>query len=106
LLAGVAAIGLLKLFRRGQLDADAGEEAQPAIRSAPLRVRVQPRPVAAPVETPTLFLHDGALQTGPFTLTQVQAMLRSGQINHEVQYWSEGLDEWQSVAELSDRPSG
>ncbi len=57
-------------------------------------------------ETPTIFLHDGTTQTGPFTLTQVQAMLHTGAISHETQYWSEGLDAWQSVADLSGQPGG
>jgi membrane associated rhomboid family serine protease len=105
-LAGLAAIGLLKLFMHGQLGVNAEEEVRPIITPAPIRVRVQPRRVAEPVETPTIYLHDGAQQTGPFTLSQVQGMLRTGQINHGVQYWSDGLDEWRNVAELSDRPGG
>jgi membrane associated rhomboid family serine protease len=62
-------------------------------------------PAAFPTsETPTIFLHDGTEQTGPFTLTQVQAKLRSGEINLDAQYWSEGMDDWQDVVELSDQP--
>jgi hypothetical protein len=55
-------------------------------------------------ETPTLFLYDGAAQTGPFTLTQVQAKLLNGEISRDAQYWSEGMTEWQNVLELSSQP--
>jgi hypothetical protein len=62
-------------------------------------------PAAFPTsETPTIFLHDGTEQTGPFTLTQVQAKLRHDQIRRDAQYWSEGMDDWQDVVELSDQP--
>lgn len=105
-LAGVAAIGLLRVIARGRFETDEEEERRPNVKPAPIRVMARPRPVVAPVETPTIFLHDGAQQTGPFTLTQVQMMLQSGQISREHQYWSEGLEEWQNVAELSDQPSG
>ena len=62
-------------------------------------------PAAFPTsETPTIFLHDGTEQTGPFTLTQVQAKLRQGEINLDARYWSDGMDDWQDVVELSDQP--
>jgi membrane associated rhomboid family serine protease len=64
----------------------------------------RPQPVAATSETPTIFLHDGTEQTGPFTLSQVQAGLRDGGIRPEMQYWSEGMEQWQSVTELSATP--
>jgi membrane associated rhomboid family serine protease len=55
-------------------------------------------------ETPTLYVHDGRQQTGPFTLTQVQTMLRRGEIGHDASYWSEGMSEWQSVVDLAGQP--
>lgn len=106
LLAGFAAIALLKMIRRERFETGEEEEERPVFKPAPIRVTVRPRPAADPVETPTIYLHDGAQQTGPYTLSQVQAMLQGGQINREHQYWSEGLDEWQNVAELSDQPVG
>lgn len=57
-------------------------------------------------ETPTIYLHDGARQIGPFTLSQVQAMLHSGEFGRDGHYWSEGMTDWQSVVELSDEPLG
>lgn len=50
---------------------------------------------------PTLFLWDGGKQSGPFNLFQVQQMLAAGIVPAEAQYWSEGMTEWRSVAELS-----
>jgi membrane associated rhomboid family serine protease len=55
-------------------------------------------------ELPTIFLHDGIAQTGPFTLTQVQAMLQRGAIGRDASYWSEGMSDWENVAELSSQP--
>lgn len=74
------------------------------IKPERIRVAVPPRPSVSVQETPTIFLHDGTEQTGPFTLTQVQAKLRQGEINHDARYWSEGMDDWQDVIELSDQP--
>ena len=60
--------------------------------------------VPATSETPTIFLHYLARQTGPFTLSQVQAMLHSGDIGREAWYWSEGMNGWGSVTDLVDQP--
>ena len=55
-------------------------------------------------EQPTIFLHDGTEQTGPFTLTEVQSRLHSGAVKPDASYWSEGMNDWESVADLSDHP--
>jgi membrane associated rhomboid family serine protease len=73
----------------------------------PAAVRAAREPVArgsAIGEVPTIFLHDGQQQTGPFTLTAVQAMLQRGEISRDASYWSEGLTEWQSVVDLAAQP--
>ena len=62
------------------------------------------QPAAATSEVPTIFLHDGVAQTGPFTLSQVQAMLQHGEISPAFSYWSEGMEQWQSVMDLSGTP--
>jgi membrane associated rhomboid family serine protease len=74
------------------------------IKPERIRVTVPPRPAVSLAETPTIFLHDGTEQTGPFTLTQVQDKLQHGEINRDAQYWSEGMETWQSVVELSGQP--
>ena len=55
-------------------------------------------------ETPTIFLHNGGEQSGPFTLAQIQSKLSCDEINRDAQYWSEGLSEWQSVLDLASHP--
>jgi membrane associated rhomboid family serine protease len=67
---------------------------------------VSGRPLYPPASTemPTIFLHDGEKQIGPFTLTHVQAMLKHGEIGREASYWSEGMDDWQSVVDLTGQP--
>jgi hypothetical protein len=67
-------------------------------------IKAHPTPAPATSETPTLFLHDGQHQTGPFTLTAVQAKLQRGEISRDASYWSEGLADWQSVADLAGQP--
>ena len=74
------------------------------IKPERIRVTLPPQPAVSAPETPTIFLHDGAEQTGPFTLTQVQAKLRHGQIGREARYWSDDMDDWQDVVELADQP--
>lgn len=112
LLAGLGLVAAYRWIgkRFEPAEADEADDEQPAIipvpQRAPARIRVTARQPVAPAETPTIFLHDGQTQSGPFTLSQVQAMLRTGAIGPEMSYWSEGLDNWQSVTELSDQPGG
>jgi rhomboid family protein len=99
LLAGLAMIGIIKLIDRRQ---------HPEERPTPaLVIPLVPAPVpidAGPAETPTIYLHDGAAQSGPFTLSQIQAALARGAIGHDAVYWSEGMADWQNVLELAARP--
>jgi membrane associated rhomboid family serine protease len=102
--AGLAFIGLYKLF--GQRRELAEEKSTLIIdpTQAMLSVAAARRKMEPPARTneqPTIFLHDGAEQTGPFTLTQVQSMLEQGTINREASYWSEGMSDWQNVADLA-----
>jgi hypothetical protein len=68
------------------------------------RAGIAPAPVTATSETPTIYLHDGQQQTGPFTLTEVQASLQRGELGLDASYWSEGMAEWQSVVDLAGQP--
>jgi len=107
-LGGLVMVAVYKWIIQRQ-EADPQREADEVddgriIKPERIRITVTPRPVASPAEIPTIYLHDGIQQTGPFTLTQVQAMLQGGSISRETEYWSEGLDDWQNVAELSSRP--
>ena len=105
LLGGLTLIAAYKWL--GQPSADETESA-PKLLFDPVKAlagaTTQFQPVATTSEVPTIFLHDGAAQTGPFTLSQVQAMLRYGEIAPEFSYWSEGMEQWQSVTDLSATP--
>lgn len=105
LLAGLALVTLYKWIGR-QRESVAENESLIIDPVAVLAATTAHHRVEATSETPTIFLHDGTNQSGPFTLTQVQAMLHTGAISQEMEYWSEGLDNWQSVADLSDQPGG
>ncbi len=103
-LGGLALISLSKWLAR-QNENEAGRAdliIDPAAVMTPIRVQLPTN--AAASETPTIFLHYRARQTGPFTLSQVQAMLHNGDIGREAFYWSEGMSNWESVADLSDQP--
>jgi membrane associated rhomboid family serine protease len=102
LLAGCAMIGIYKLTAR--------RRKEPVEIIAPIisPIKVRPRPVTAAVaspettgETPAIYIYYRGEQSGPFTLSHVQDRLRLGSIGPDAVYWSEGLANWQSVADLS-----
>ena len=103
-LAGLTLVAVYKWLARPREEASALPDLiiDPAAVMASAGVPASPAPATS--ETPTIFLHYLARQTGPFTLSQVQAMLHSGDIGREAFYWSEGMGKWESVADLSDQP--
>ena len=104
-LGGLALIAVYKWMARPR----EAESAPPGLIIDPATILaasgVQASSIAATSETPTIFLHYRARQTGPFTLSQVQAMLHCGDIEHDAIYWSEGMSRWESVVDLSDQPT-
>jgi membrane associated rhomboid family serine protease len=96
-LAGLALIGIYHWMerRRGEPDAEATAMPLPALAV-----------VETHNETPTIYLHEGGVQSGPFNQYQIQQMLSLGSISREAVYWSEGMTDWANVLELSDRPPG
>jgi membrane associated rhomboid family serine protease len=103
-LAGLALIAGYRRFQR-----PSGEEPAPTstLIIDPAKILAVPAkwaPVPVSTETPTIYLHDGQQQTGPFTLTHVQAMLKHGEIGRDASYWSDGMDDWQSVVDLAGQP--
>jgi hypothetical protein len=105
-LGGLALLALHRKFslpREEQVEAPS--PAKPIIDTSEFLAGVRPpAPVLNTSETPTIFLHDGYQQTGPYTLTAVQAMLNNGEISRDISYWSEGMSKWESVVDLADRP--
>jgi len=104
LLGGLALVAAYRLFERRRQIASA--PSGPIIDASLIlsTARAAARPLPATSEVPTIFLHDGRQQTGPFTLTAVQAMLQRGEISPAASYWSEGMSDWQSVVELAGQP--
>ncbi|HEX5399592.1 MAG TPA: rhomboid family intramembrane serine protease [Verrucomicrobiae bacterium] len=102
LLAGTTMIGIYRLVTRRR-EEPVGNLAPVA---GPIRMRLQPATpaLASPEttgETPAIYIHFDGRQSGPFTLSHIQSMLRLGSIGLDALYWSEGMTDWQSVAELS-----
>jgi membrane associated rhomboid family serine protease len=101
-LAGMGMIGLHKLLP------PQGEGKK--TKHGPMRVTVRKAtpvaaarvPAAMETEQPTLFVYQGETQYGPYNLFQIQQMMADGSVTPEAQYWSEGMTEWRSIAELAD----
>lgn len=89
---GLAAVGLLKLTEKREPE---GELAQ---------TLTLPRPAfaAAAAEAASIYLFADGTQSGPFTPTQIEEMLRLGSIPADANYWQEGMPDWASVAELQN----
>lgn len=105
-LAGFAIIGFYKLLGGGKNEVEE-EDVRVSGRIIDDQEIAAARQItaagfqAATGETPSIFLHDGVSQSGPFTLTQIEAGLRNGAISRDAVYWSEGMSDWQTVAELA-----
>jgi membrane associated rhomboid family serine protease len=99
-LAGLALVGFYKgiVERREEPAADLG-----IAPVSTIAVPAAARPISAS-ETPAIFLYETGKQSGPFTLSQIQAMLSCGSIGKDTLYWSEGMSEWQNIMELSSQP--
>lgn len=99
---GFAFVGFRIAYQRHADRKAAAAASTPTRVVTPLAVTtpvVAPTP-APPVETPCIYLLAGEVQTGPFTLSEVGQMLADGRVGDDALYWSEGMENWQSVAEL------
>ncbi len=102
----LAGMGLMALFRLGERQRAAAEP--PAEILSPEEIRAAAalnRPAPTELEIPTIYLHVDGVQSGPFTLTQIQSRLAQNELSLESLYWSEGMSRWESVADLADRPA-
>jgi Uncharacterized membrane protein (homolog of Drosophila rhomboid) len=98
--AGLGLIGLHKLFSPKQnAETKRGPMRVPVRKAAPVAARA---PVANVNETPTLYVYQGETQYGPYNLFQIQQMMADGSVTSDAQYWSEGMTDWRSIAELAD----
>jgi len=99
--AGMGLIGLHKLFSpKKKTEAKRGPMRVTVRKSAPVAAYA---PAALPNEAPTVYVYQGETQYGPYNLFQIQQMMAEGSVTADAQYWSEGMTEWRSVSELTDR---
>jgi membrane associated rhomboid family serine protease len=96
-LAGLALIGIYKMVSKSSAEPVAD------LVVAPVHAMAAVRPTSTS-ETPAIYPYDGSNQSGPFTLSQIQAMLACGSIGKEALYWSDGMTEWENVTDLSGQP--
>jgi membrane associated rhomboid family serine protease len=98
--AGLGLIGLHKLFSPKTKKAE--------LKRGPMRVNVPshahaPAVSAVPNEAPTLYVYEREAEYGPFNLFEIQQMMSEGRVTSQALYWSEGMTEWRSISELTDR---
>ena len=100
LLGGLALVGLYRWQAREPKEPT---ESEPVIDAAAMLAAARVSQAATPDtgETPAFFLHDGEKQTGPFTLTTVQTLLRRGEISRDASYWCKGMADWARVEDLA-----
>jgi hypothetical protein len=104
-LCGLALMSIQKLFK-SPLPVEEVEEDEPPpqrITRGPIRVHLKNAPVHV-AELPSIYLFLNEMQTGPFTLAQIQTMFANGTMSSDALYWQEGMIEWQYAEEL--RPPG
>jgi len=101
----IGGLALLAVYKWHVLPREPKEEPELIINPAAAIAAANDARDMASDETPTIFVHDGQEQTGPFTLSQIQVKLRRGDIPRDAQYWSEGMSDWQSVLELAGHPT-
>jgi len=83
-------------------DTEFEDDREPPPARPRIRVTVKPKIVSDPDTPPTIHLFSNGTQTGPFTATRIQQMLRSGEIPLDALYWSEGMEDWRQADELSE----
>jgi hypothetical protein len=101
----LAGMALITIFRLGARKREVRDPESPVLsleEIAAVTDRAR-RPIAAEVEIPTIFLHADGVQSGPFTLDQIQLRLARQELGADARYWSEGMSQWESVQDLADR---
>ena len=101
-LAGMALIALFRLSAR-KPESDGPPAEILSLEEIRAAAPVAPRSSAAELEIPTIYLHAGGVQSGPFTLAQIQLRLARQELSPDTRYWCEGMNQWDSVQDLADR---
>jgi membrane associated rhomboid family serine protease len=102
----LAGMALITLFRLGARKTAVKDPAAPILSPEEIAATTDRarRPTTAEVEIPTIYLHSDGVQSGPFTLDQIQLRLARQELGADTRYWSEGMSQWESVQDLADRP--
>ena len=98
LLAGVGFIALQKLPARNAKKALVST----TILSPEEIQAAAPNQGSSAMDVPTIYLHEYEGQTGPFTLGEIQTRLAEYKLDPRTLYWTEGMKEWEPVADLAD----
>jgi len=109
-LAGMALIALFRLGARKTKTEARPEtilslkEIQAAGASSATAAAPVHRPQPADYEIPTIYLHADGIQSGPFTLADIQSRLARQELGAATLYWAEGMSQWESIQDLADHP--
>lgn len=60
----------------------------------------KPHGAIAPEPGPAYLIHDGDIQSGPFSLEEIRAALKGGRIPAIAYYWCDGMPEWTPIEHL------
>ena len=102
-LCGLGLMPLIRLWSKlYPVDEEEVQVATPTRVQVPGRPQVAARLVSSPpdAENPTIYLHAAGLQSGPFTLAQIQKLFSDGAVSAQTFYWQEGMDDWRDAEEL------
>ena len=101
-LAGMALIALFRLSARNR-----AADSPPAEILSLEEIRAAAtanRPPTAELEIPTIYLQADGVQSGPFTLAQIQWRLAQRELSMDARYWCEGMTQWETIQDLAERP--
>jgi len=99
LLAGLALLALWQY--RNKIKAPTAATANAIL--SPEEIRAAASFNKAP-EPRTILLHENGVQTGPHTLSEIQARLEQKELDDQTIYWKPGMSRWENVMDLAEAP--
>lgn len=96
--AGLVMVGLCKMLQKNPPVEQAAQTWNPSMVRRPATGAASQVAIS---ETPTIFLSDGGVESGPFTSQQIREMMALGSISTDAFYWQEGMAEWSTVQDFS-----
>lgn len=98
-IGGLALVFLFKMTHRTSSEDSSAAEPPPALIPRPVSsTELPPEDLA---ETPSIYLCENGVESGPFNSHQIRQMVTLGSVSTEAQYWQEGMTEWSPIQDFS-----